>query len=120
MEESMRRGLRGVVVAVRPELLSERLKVVATVRVDSGETVEAHMPDREISAIVPRSVLLGTESRAPVELLETVSTILTRMTEGRTVRVWEFKDRRFFSFLGWRGVRFVAGPIGQGSEIPAS
>jgi hypothetical protein len=116
----MNRGFRGTVVAIRPELRSERLSVVATVKADNGETVEAHMPDREVSAILPRSVLLGSVTRAPVELLETVSSILARMTEGRRVRVWEFKDRRFFSFLGWRGVRFVETPLGEESEPHAS
>jgi hypothetical protein len=116
----MSRGFRGTVVAVRPELRAERLSVVATVRADNGETVEAHMPDREVSAVLPRSVLMGAESRAPVELLDTVGTILARMTEGRRVRVWEFKERKFFSFLGWRSVRFVATPLGAESETHAS
>jgi hypothetical protein len=29
------------------------------------------------------------------------------MTEGRSVRIWLFKDRWFFSFQPWRSVRFV-------------
>jgi hypothetical protein len=29
------------------------------------------------------------------------------MSEGRTVRTWEYKAARYFSFLPWKGVRFV-------------
>ena len=111
----MGKGMTGTVVEVRPLLQAERLKVVATVRDDEGKTVEAHMPDREVAALLPRSVLVGSSRRVPLALLDTISPILSRMTDGRRVRVWEFKDRRFFSFLPWRSVRFVADPPGEGS-----
>ena len=113
----MGKGMKGTVVTVRPLLQGERLRVVARVRADDGETVEAHMPDREVAAILPRSVLVGTERHAPVALLETIRPILSRMTEGRRVRVWVFKDRRFFSFLPWRGVRFVPDPAPGGISV---
>jgi hypothetical protein len=102
----MTRRTRGTVVGVRPQLVQEHLKVIASVRIESGETREAYMPDREISAILPRSVLLGDARRAPVSLMETIAPILSRMTEGRLVRVWQYKDRWFFSFQQWKGVRF--------------
>ncbi len=105
----MKKGTRGTVVSVRPELLKEHLKVVATVKTDAGDTVDAHMPDREISAILPRSVLLGAARTAPLSLLDTLAPILSRMTEGRLVRVLQYKDRWFFSFQQWKGVRFLDG-----------
>ena len=114
----MNRGMKGMVVRVRPELQGERLKVVATIKADTGETVEAHMPEREISALLPRSILLGAGKTAPLSLLDTVEPILTRMTEGRQVRVWQYRERWFFSFLPWRTIRFVAdqeGDAGPGS-----
>jgi hypothetical protein len=104
----MKKGMKGTVVRVRPQIVSDRLKVHATIRADNGETVEASMPEREMSAILPRSVLVGDGTRAPLSLLDTVEPILSRMTEGRLVRVWEYKERRFFSFLPWRNVRFLA------------
>jgi hypothetical protein len=110
----MKKGTRGVVVSVRPELQAERLKVVVIVRTDSGETVEAHMPDRELAALLPRSILLGSGAIAPPSLMGTMEPILARMTEGRHVRVWQYKERWFFSFQPWRGVRFVPGE--QGGE----
>jgi hypothetical protein len=104
----MNRGLKGTVIRVKPELVTDRLKVVATIKADTGETMEAHMPEREISALLPRSILLGSGTRAPLSLLNTVEPILSRMTEGRQVRVWQYQDRWFFSFLPWRNVRFLA------------
>ncbi len=110
----MKKGIRGVVTHVRAELQGDRLRVSATVRQDSGEAVEAQMPDREVSAVLPRSVLLGSARRAPVSLLETLQPILARMTEGREVRVWQYRERWFFSFAAWRGVRFL-----PDSQIPS-
>jgi hypothetical protein len=66
------------------------------------------MPDREVSAILPRSVLVGTARTAPVSLLGTLQPILSRMTEGRQVRIWQYRERWFFSFVAWRGVRFLS------------
>ena len=103
----MKKGMKGIVAQVRPEILAQRLKVTATVTVESGEAVVAQMPDREVSAVLPRSVLVGTARTAPVSLLGTLQPILSRMTEGRQVRIWQYRERWFFSFVAWRGVRFV-------------
>jgi len=104
---------KGTVTHVRPELNGERLRVVAEVRSDTGEVREASMPDRELAAILPRSILLGASSRAPLAMLGTIEPILARMTEGRVVRMWKYKERWFFGFLPWKSVRFV-------SEAPAA
>jgi hypothetical protein len=106
----MKKGMKGTVACVRSEIQGDRLRVVASVRPESGEPVEAQMPDREVSALLPRSVLLGASRTAPVSLLETLQPILVRMTEGRQVRIWQYKERWFFSFTAWRGVRFVPDP----------
>jgi hypothetical protein len=97
----------GTIVKVRPDLQGQRLKVIASVRMDAGEVLEAQMPDREVSAILPRSILLGGTTRAPRSLLETVRPIIERMSEGRRARLWQYKERWFLSFQPWRGVRFV-------------
>lgn len=102
----MRRPM-GTIVRARPELQGQRLKVMASVRMDAGEVVEAQMPDREVSAILPRSILLGGTTTAPVSLLDTVRPIVERMSEGRRARLWLYKERWFLSFQPWRGVRFV-------------
>jgi len=102
----MKKGTKGAALSVRPEIQAERLKVVVVIRTDSGETVEAHMPDRELAALLPRSILLGSGTTAHPSLMDTMRPILARMTEGRRVRVWQYKERWFFSFQPWRGVRF--------------
>ena len=102
----MKKGTRGLVLSVRPELQAERLKAVVVVKTDSGETVEAYRPDRELAALLPRSILLGSGTAAHPSLVHTMEPILSRMTEGRRVRVWQYKERWFFSFQPWRGVRF--------------
>ena len=102
----MRRPM-GTIVKARLDLQGQHLKVMASVRMDAGEGVEAQMPDREVSAILPRSILLGTTTRAPLSMLDTVRPIIERMSEGRRVRLWLYKERYFLSFQPWRGVRFV-------------
>ena len=103
---AMRRPM-GTIVRARLDVQSQHLKVIASVRMDAGEVVEAQVPDREVSAILPRSILLGTTTKAPLSMLETVRPIVERMSEGRRVRLWLYKERWFLSFQPWRGVRFV-------------
>ena len=114
----MNKGLKGTAVRVHPQLQGERLRVVVTLKTDEGETMEAQMPDRELSALLPRSILLGSGARAPVSLLGTVQPILARLTEGRRVRIWQYKEKWFLSFPGWRGVRFVEEPAAAGQSSP--
>jgi hypothetical protein len=113
---------RGTVTRARPLLVGERLRVVAEVRAASGEVREASLPDREVAAILPRSILLGSSCRAPVSLLGTLEPIVARMTEGRVVRMWQYGERWFCSFLPWKSVRFLtedAGPPAPGGEPAA-
>ena len=98
--------MKGTVSKVRPMIAKERLKVVAKVLMEGGGTREAFMPEREMAAILPRSILLGGTTKAPQSILATIKPILARMTEGRMVRLWEYEGRYFFSFLPWKSVRF--------------
>jgi hypothetical protein len=99
--------MKGTVDSVRPVLKADRLKVVAQVRTEDGAVREAYMPDRELSAVLPRSILPGSSSRAPRGLLSTMEPILARMTQGRVVRVWTYGAESYFSFQPWRTVRFT-------------
>lgn len=100
---------RGTVSRARPLLDRERLRVVVEVRMGSGEIREVTLPDREVAAILPRSILVGGSCRAPVALLGTLEPIVARMTEGRVVRMWQYDGRWYCSFLPWKSVRFAAG-----------
>jgi hypothetical protein len=109
---------RGTVTRARPSLNGERLRVVLEVRSDSGEVREVSLPDREVAAILPRSILLGGACRAPVAMLGTLEPIVARMSEGRVVRMWQYADRWYCSFLPWRSVRFVADDAGSPEAGP--
>ncbi len=107
---------KGTVTTARPFLNGEHLRVVVEVRMGSGEVREVSLPDREVAAILPRSILLGSSCRAPVSMLGTLEPIVARMTEGRMVRMWQYGDRWFCSFLPWKSVRFVP----EGTDPPAA
>ncbi len=98
----------GEIKSVRPILKNGRLRVVMKIACDSGEIQEAYLPDREISALLPRSILAGQEEKrdVPRQMLATIRPIITRMTRGRRVRVWAYGEDRYASFLSWRSVRF--------------
>ncbi len=102
--------MRGTVTRVRPTLANERLRVIAEIKTEAGEVHEAFMPDREVAAILPRSILLGGAAKAPPGMLGTIEPILVRMAEGRAVRLWKYQERFFFSFLPWKSVRFAPDP----------
>ena len=97
----------GTIQAAAPQLQGPHLKVVASVRMDEGDLREAQLPDRELAVMLPRCVLVAGAARAPVSLLDTMRPIVERMCVGRRARTWEYKDRWFFSFQPWKGVRFV-------------
>jgi hypothetical protein len=96
----------GRVEEARPVLEAERLKARLRVVLEAGESLEAYLPDRELSALLPRSILVGESRQAPPELLSTIEPMLSRLALGRRVRVWSYRERSYASFLPWRPVRF--------------
>ena len=96
----------GRVEEARPVLEGERLKACLRVATESGERLEAYLPDRELAALLPRSILVGAGRHAPPELLSTIAPMLGRLALGRQVRVWSYRERSYASFLPWRAVRF--------------
>ncbi len=112
----------GTIQAAAPRLQGPHLKVIASLRMDEGELREAQLPDREMAVMLPRCVLLCGAARAPVSLLDTLRPIVERMCVGRRARTWQYKDRWFFSFQPWKGVRFVEDPPpspAEGGPSPA-
>ena len=96
------------VVAVTTRLEKRRLQVVTVVRDEHGRRIAARIPDREVAALLPRSILVANGDPEP-ELLATIAAILKRTVLGRRVRVWEFRGQRYLAFLSWNCVRFRAG-----------
>jgi len=84
-----------------------RLKVRLRVCEDGGKRHTAFLPDRELSALLPRSILLVSLQNVPRELLDTIDPMLDRLLKGRMVRLWRYSERWYASFLPWRSVRFA-------------
>ena len=97
------------VVAVTARLVDRRLRVEAVVRGAGGRRTAVRVPDRELAALLPRSILAAGGDPAP-QLLDTIAAILKRTVVGRRVRVWEYGGRRYLAFLSWSNVRFRAEP----------
>lgn len=97
------------VVAVTARLEDQRLRVDAVVCGADGRHMPARVPDRELAALLPRSILAADGHPAP-QLLDTVRAIMERTVVGRRVRVWEYRGVRYLKFLSWRTVRFSGAP----------
>ncbi len=98
---------KGRVEAVRPVIEGSRLKVRLTVYEDDGQQHFAFLPDRELSALLPRSILVGSLRDVPQEMLKTIAPMLNKLVRGRQVRLWQYSERWYASFLPWRSVRFA-------------
>jgi len=101
--------MRGRIVTVHPRILEQKLKVKATLLTEKQGLLQAFMPDRELSALLPRGILLAGKRQAPRQLLSTIKAMLKRMAVGRTVRVWKYGEDYYFSFIPWREVTFEEG-----------
>lgn len=98
---------RGRIEAVQPLIRDSRLRVQLTVCEVDGQEHQAFLPDRELSTLLPRSILLSSLREVPRELLDTIDPILNKMVRGRVVRLWQYSDSWYASFLPWRSVRFA-------------
>jgi hypothetical protein len=114
MEEEMSQGR---IIEIIPQIEEERLRVRARVSLtikarDIPEPiVEVHLPDRELAALLPRTVLVGDGKYVGKEILPMLASILTNLAKGRKVKIWEYGDRYYCRFVGWKDVRF-ASPAG--------
>ncbi|MBN1411909.1 MAG: hypothetical protein JW969_13755 [Spirochaetales bacterium] len=108
--------MHGKINEIRPVIRKGRLKVVAKIFVPEWGYKDAFLPDREVSTILPRCILAGKATRLPRKFLKTLVPIIRRMTIGREVRIWNYEEIYYFSFLSWKNVKFNEG--GEGSEKP--
>lgn len=98
--------MKATVEQVQLSIQEGRLKAVATIRTQEGLDTDAFLPDRELSTILPRSMLTPSTRNVPTQLVETMEPMVRRMVKGRIVRMWTYQGSRYISFLSWRGVRF--------------
>jgi hypothetical protein len=97
----------GRIEAVQPLIQDGRLKVHLIVCRSDGQQYRAFLPDREISTLLPRSILLVSLRDVPADLLDTIGPMLQHLVRGRMVRLWKYEERWYASFLPWRSVRFA-------------
>ena len=98
--------MKATVEQMRLSVREGRLKAVASVRTQDGIDTEAFLPDRELSTILPRSMLTSSTRNVPIQLIETMEPMVRRMVKGRIVRMWTYEGSRYISFLSGRGVQF--------------
>ena len=101
--------MNGIIKTIKPVVRNRHLKVIAEIKVkEQNDTVNAYLPDREVSAILPRKILIGEDKTVPEVFLKTISPIVHKISCGRQVRLWKYNDIFYFSFLSWRNVVFVS------------
>ena len=108
---------KGKIEGVDLFLRQGRLKAEARILNSSGQVIKAYRPDRELAALLPRSILVGKNNDVPIEILDTIEPMLKKLSLGRQVRVWTYKDDNYASFLSWRSVRFQ---IRDSISLPAA
>jgi hypothetical protein len=103
--------MKGIIQKIKPVIKNRRLKIIAKVRVRENGSICAYLPDREVSAILPRKILIGEDKKVPATFLKTISPIVNKISRGRQVRLWKYNEIYYFSFLSWRNVVFVSNLI---------
>lgn len=100
--------MNGIVKLIKPVIKNGHLKIIAKIKLKENNLVCAFLPDREVSAILPRRILIGDDKKVPISFLKTISPIVNKISCGRKVRLWKYNDIYYFSFISWRNVVFVS------------
>jgi hypothetical protein len=98
--------MEGKILFIRPDIRQNRLVAKAVVRTEDCGFCEAWLGGRELDALLPRSLLAGSDNTAPGSLLPTLAAILQRLAVGRKVQVKRLCGARFVSFQSWREVEW--------------
>jgi hypothetical protein len=97
----------GKIVFVRPCLKRGRLLARVTVQTERHGYYQALLPERELAALVPRSLLVCDRGEAPHTLLGIIGSLLQRTASGRKVRLHRSPaGESLVTFLPWKPVRF--------------
>jgi hypothetical protein len=97
----------GKIVFVRPALKRGRLLARVTVQTEKHGYCQARLPERELAALVPRSLLVCDRGEAPSSLLGIIGSLLQRTASGRKVRLHRSPaGESLVTFLPWKQVRF--------------
>jgi hypothetical protein len=104
--------MTGKIVFIKPTLKNGRLRARVTVHTERAGYRQACLPERELAALVPRSLLVYNREDAPVTLLGIISSLLKRTAVGRKVKLHgpTGGEGGLVTFLTWRNVRFRRPP----------
>lgn len=67
----------------------------------------ARLPEREVAALLPRCVLLGTVRVISETELLCMLPVLKNFTIGRIVRIWNLKNCLYCTFHSWKAIMVV-------------
>lgn len=93
---------------IRPSTEDRKLRVTAFLQEKGGNgAVEAQLPAREVAALLPREILIGSNMEPSPQIFDVITELLHKLVLGREVRTWEYKGQVYCSFLKWGSVRFL-------------
>ncbi len=102
----------------KSSLEANRLRVIMLLREKEEHfEIEAQLPAREIAAILPREIIVGLNRNPSPRVFEIMNELLSKLAVGRDVRIWEYGDRTYCSFLKWGSVRFLEEPPTELSRL---
>ena len=97
---------QGTVTEVEGLIENGKLVVKGRVTIDGGEETIAYLPGREKAALLPHRILGDGAEVGEKGILSKVNSLLEELVLGRTVRIWEYRERAYFAFLPWTDVNF--------------
>lgn len=97
----------GIIKNIRAFINNQTLNVLAEIETDEWGRIFAHLPARETAALIPRSILTGSQRTADAKLLKTINIIAQKLVSGRKIEVLFHGRRKIFKFLSWEDIRFI-------------
>ena len=95
---------KGVISEVKMGITNGSLRATVLVEGDDGSSIEAGLPQREIAALLPRSVFLGAGDSLTAPLLSDLQSTIEKLLIRRPVELWEYKERMYCGFEKWRNI----------------
>ena len=105
---------RGKIAKVGLEIVNQSLRAYLTVQDEEGLVIEAALPQREIAALLPRSVFLGEANSVPVSLLADLQITIEKLLLNRMVELWEYREKMYCGFEKWRN---IAAQVGEPATV---
>lgn len=84
-----------------------RLTMQLTCSSQEQELISVQLPDREVSALIPRE--LFQENKNNPVILTKLTEISTKLLVGRQVRLYDYRGGTYAGFPRWKGLTFTEG-----------